>query len=80
MNQKKIPMLSKRYNDARIDIFLNCLDNFLTDVKDQKLAEEIAIYFKENELISVNKIINSHPHLGNLLTLSWGVIAQSIKA
>ena len=28
---------------------------YFTDVKDQKLAEEIAIYFKENELLSSQK-------------------------
>lgn len=28
---------------------------YFTDAKDQKLAEEIAIYFKENELISSQK-------------------------
>ena len=28
---------------------------YFTDVKDQKLAEEIAMYFKENELISSQK-------------------------
>ncbi|MEJ6582642.1 MAG: hypothetical protein QNL61_01000 [Crocinitomicaceae bacterium] len=28
---------------------------YFTDVKDQKLAEEIAVYFKENELITSQK-------------------------
>ena len=56
MNQKKIPMISKRYNDVRIDIFLNCLDNFLTDVKDRIGKESILSFF-----FTINIVIHLIP-------------------